>query len=137
MRDSSYAAALLIERLVQDSYPDRQPSAMKPLQWSILRYLKSVDGKPVDVTTVAKYLGRTNAPISRAVTTLESRGLLEKGNTVGSASVAITLTDSGMAVLDSDPMRRFASWITDLPENERETLLRAVRSMTMIANKKD
>ena len=137
MHEREYAAALLIERLVQDTYPDRQPSSIKPLQWSILRYLRQVGDSPVDISTISKYLGKTNAPVSRAVSTLERRGLLLKGNTVGSASVAITLTEEGRDARRSDPILQFASWIASVSGHEKETFLKTVRQIAMVANRQN
>ena len=133
-QDKEYAAALLVERLIHDTYPDKQPASMKPLQWSILRYLKSVEDRAVDLSTIARYLGRTNAPISRAVSTLCERGLLTKRNLPGSAAVAISLTKEGVAQLERDPMHSLASWIAELPSSECEVFLKSIRKIAMTAN---
>ena len=36
---ASLAAAVLLERLIRDTYTARHSSEIQPLQWSILRYL--------------------------------------------------------------------------------------------------
>ncbi len=137
MHEREYAAALLIERLVQDAYQDRRPSAIKPLQWSILRYLNQFNAKPVDVSTIARYLGKSKAPVSRAVSTLEKRGLLSKDKTVGSASIAIELTSEGRAALDDDRMFRFALWIASVSDRDRDIFLKSARALALVANEQE
>ena len=130
--DRAVAAALLMERIVRETYEDRASSAVQPLQWSILRYLSSAPTAEARVATIAKYLGTNHAPISRAAATLIERGLVEKsGGPNPNRTAPMRLTVRGKALLQSDPILKVADRILMLPEDERRVLERALSSLAL------
>lgn len=126
------AAAVLIERLVRDAYPQKQSSAVQPLQWSILRYLAQAPEDVCELKTVAAYVGLTLAPVSRSVATLEKRGFVTKKNHPDSRrSVNIQITLKGKEALEQDPLIDIATRITMLPEEDLESFLKAIRRIVV------
>ncbi len=119
--DKAVAAALLMERTVRQVYEDRASSAVQPLQWAILRFLQSRPASDARVATIAKYLGTTHAPISRAISTLTNRGLVVKvGGDRSSRTAPLVLTEKGRHTLTYDPILQVAKKIAALPDRERK-----------------
>ena len=126
------AAAILMERLVRASYPEKRSSSVQPLQWSILRYLNDSESTGRDLSSIAKYVGVTAAPASRAVATLEKRGLLTKRTHPNNArTLVIQITKNGMEFLENDPMLILASRLRALSSRERATFIKTLRALSL------
>ncbi len=120
MQKSDLAAALLIEKVVRDAYSARRPGEVQPLQWAILRYLQRAEDTQRTPTWIARYVGVTAAPVSRALKTLEARGaILTSPSQRDARSIDVRLTPLGEALLREDPIRYVAAQIAHLPEDER------------------
>lgn len=129
---SDLAAALLIERMVRDAYPDRTPGAISALQWSILRGLARTEPQEKTPSWLAGFVGVTAAPISRALQSLERRGLIR---TLRSASDArqtvVRLTENGESALANDPIRAISRRIGRLPEADRVAFKELLRKLML------
>lgn len=121
--DRSVAAAILWEQTVRDVYDERASSAVQPLQWSILRFLDASPTSDARVATIAKYLGKNHAPVSRAIGTLIKRNLIEKlGGAAAIRTSPITLTSKGRELLENDPINKLAEEMRQLAPRERQML---------------
>ena len=130
--DRAVAAALLMERTVREIYDKRSSSAVQPLQWSILRFLQSAPTTDARVATIAAYLGTNHAPVSRAVSTLTKRGLVEKVTGPGSSRRSpLVLTKLGRETLKNDPIFKIAEKIHTLPEGEKRLFERILTNMAL------
>jgi len=130
--DKTVAAALLMERTVREIYTDRSSSAIQPLQWSIMRFLKSAATSDAHVSSISRYLGTSHAPVSRAISTLIRRGLVERDSAPEvSRRSPVVLTLAGMEMLKSDPILKVAERLEELPEDERRSLERALRHLAL------
>ncbi len=126
------AAALLMENLVRSAYPEKRSSSVQPLQWSILRYVRSTEDEGRTLGAIARYVGVTAAPVSRAVATLEKRGLVSKSPSRENArAISIRITAKGLALLEDDPMLRLAHRLRELPMQDRRVFFRTLRALTL------
>ncbi|WP_146348497.1 MarR family winged helix-turn-helix transcriptional regulator [Falsiphaeobacter marinintestinus] len=126
------ASVVLLERFIRDIYPAKHSSAIQPLQWSILRYLARTPTDRCEVRWIARFLGLTRAPVTRAIATLESRNLVEQQISGQDARTkTITLTELGVAALAKDPIVLAAERIKVLPAPDQEQFIRSVRSLTL------
>ena len=134
--DRAVAAALLMERTVRQAYEDRVSTAVQPLQWAILRFLLNQPTSDARVATIAKYLGTTHAPISRAVATLIRRGFVAKSNVGGATRTApLVLTSEGREALRRDPILSVAHKIAELPPVDRKLLEQVLMGLAMMEDK--
>lgn len=129
---ASIAAAVLLERLIRDTYTARHSSEIQPLQWSILRYLARTSEDQRQLRRIAPFLNLTPSPVARAIITLAQRGLVTQSvSKVDSRIKTITLTQLGLEALTQDPIVTVASQIEALPERERQDFIRSVRTLAL------
>lgn len=127
---SDIAAAVLLERIVRDSYGSKRSSEIQPLQWSILRFLQQAQDGGSNLSTITQHLGLTLSPVSRAVQTLCKRGLVSKRvNPKNAREVIVTLTEDGVDTLAEDPLLNIARGLRRLPEGQRAQFIRAIRDL--------
>lgn len=120
MVKSDVAAAVLIEKIVRAAYPSREPGAIQPLQWSILRFLARAPEEQCTAHMVAKFLGITAAPTSRAIQTLVKRGfIVQVKSTRDARSNLLFLLPPAREALKEDPLIRLAECVANLPEVEK------------------
>lgn len=126
------ASVVLLERFVRDIYPSRQSSSVQPLQWSILRYLDRMPTDRCEVRYIAKFLGLTRAPVTRALATLATRNFVTHDISPDDArNKTFKLTELGRAQLARDPIILAAERIRTLPEDEQEQFIRAIRTIAL------
>ncbi|ACT58057.1 MarR family winged helix-turn-helix transcriptional regulator [Hirschia baltica] len=112
--------AQMLEATARAIYKERGPNAMHPGQWSVLRFLAGADEKASDLNGVAKYLGVTAGPASRALAALEEKGLV-----IGEVRLddrrkrRMRLSKSGIAALENDPIKRVETILKDLPQDQQ------------------
>ncbi|KEJ96780.1 MarR family winged helix-turn-helix transcriptional regulator [Pseudosulfitobacter pseudonitzschiae] len=129
---ASLAAAVLLERLIRDTYTARHSSEIQPLQWSILRYLARSPEDQRQLRRIAPFLNLTPSPVARAITTLAQRGLVtQRVNNSDSRIKTISLTQLGLEALSQDPIVDVATRIDALPEGERQDFIRSVRTLAL------
>ncbi|MEM6374932.1 MAG: MarR family transcriptional regulator [Pseudomonadota bacterium] len=130
--DKHLATAILLETLVRSAYADRRSGSVQPLQWSILRYLRQTAPDPRSLQAIARYVGVTAAPASRAVDTLNKRGFLtKKRNPDNARSVSIAITSQGLELLENDPLFAIGEQIRQLPAEERSAFIRTLRHLVL------
>lgn len=129
---SDLAAALLIEKIIRETYASARSSDIQPLQWSILRYVERTPAQDCAASRIAAYLGLTHAPVVRAVKTLVKRGLIkQERNPRDARSNILSLTELGYETLTADPILKVVERLQRLPEGERELFKRLVRSLSI------
>jgi DNA-binding MarR family transcriptional regulator len=131
--DKEVAVAVLMERMVRDMYPEKSSSAVQPLQWAIMRYLRTAPVSKARVATIADYLGTTHAPVSRAVATLKRRGLVESaaGTNGTQRRAPLQLTSCGLDALNNDPILSLAERVKSLSQPERESFERIISQLSL------
>lgn len=126
------ASVVLLERFVRDIYPAKQSSAIQPLQWSILRFLARSPTDRCEVRWIAKFLGLTRAPVTRAIATLENRNLVtQETSGVDARTKTVTLTELGFEALRNDPIVLAAERLHILPEADQEQFIRSIRTLAL------
>ena len=113
------AAAVLIERISESLYRSKGPGEIQPLQWAIMRCLArhNVDG--LTQSWIAKYLGLTHGPVSRAISTLSSRGLVIQTVSADDArSKVLKLSTTGLELMKYDPLRALANSMKNIDESD-------------------
>jgi len=126
------AAIVLLERFVRDIYPAKQSSAIQPLQWSILRYVSRMPPDRCEVRWIAKFLGLTRAPVTRAIATLEARKLIAQAvSDVDARTKTVALTPLGVGALAEDPIILTAERIRVLSAKDQEQFVKAIRSISL------
>lgn len=117
------ALAVLLEQTVRQIYPERSPQAMHPGQWAALRYLARANREAATVAGLARYLGVTLAPASRAISALIRKGLVKgEPDTRDRRIVRLSLTEEGKKLVAQDPILRVAEIIGDLPQETQMNL---------------
>jgi DNA-binding MarR family transcriptional regulator len=131
-RRSTYAAAMLMEKLVRDIYAMKGSGEIQPLQWSILRYLATVEDQGCTMSKISGFLGVTHAPVVRAINTLVRRGLVcQRSNPQDARSKLLSLTPKGIAKMAEDPILRVVDYMESQPQREREQFKRFVRNLVL------
>lgn len=121
------ALAVLLEQTVRQIYPERSPQAMHPGQWAALRYLARANREAATVAGLARYLGVTLAPASRAISALTRKNLVKgEPDNRDRRIVRLSLTPEGQALTAQDPILRLAEIIGKLPEDTRTELTGAL-----------
>ncbi|WP_162791963.1 MarR family winged helix-turn-helix transcriptional regulator [Pseudosulfitobacter sp. DSM 107133] len=129
---TTMAAAVLLERMIRDTYSARHSSEIQPLQWSILRYLARTPEDQRQLRRIAPFLNLTPAPVARAITTLAQRGLVTQSVSAADSRIkTITLTNLGLEALLEDPIVDVAARIDALPDLERMNFIRSVRTLAL------
>jgi DNA-binding MarR family transcriptional regulator len=131
-RRSNYAAALLMEKIVRDTYSMKGSGEIQPLQWSILRYLQTAQTQGCTVSKISGFLGMTHAPVVRAVNTLARRGLVgQTANPEDARSKLLSLTPKGIDKMKDDPILRVVRYLESQPPLEQEQFKKFVRTLVL------
>ena len=129
------AMSVLMESIIRSAYTQRSPGDLLPLQWSILRYLHGCNAQHASISYLARFLGLTHAPISRSVSTLKKRDLVKSVQTPAAArGFALSLTQKGKIVLQDDPLKRVASAIGFLPEEQISCMAQGIEHLILELN---
>lgn len=126
------AAAILIDKLLNDAYVDKGPGHISRLQWSILRCLARATPEQKTPTWIARFVGLTLAPVTRALESLNRRGLiLRTKNSADGRQTTVALTESGRQILDKDPLKSLAALISRLPDEQRHQFKQTLQSISI------
>ena len=127
---SDLATAILLEKIVQSAYSKEYVRDIPQLQWSILRCLQQMPPDQCEVLPIARYLDAPRPAIRRGLRRLSLHGFVKRANKEENKRVTkFTLTSSGVATLQHDPMLTVAGYIELLPPGERERFRRSVQSI--------
>lgn len=118
------ALAILLEQTVRQIYPERAPQAMHPGQWAALRYLSGASRDAATVAGLARYLGVTLAPASRAISALSRKGFVKgEPDPRDRRIIRLSLTQEGRELIQQDPILRLAEIIGELPGEKQDDLM--------------
>jgi len=128
----SFATCILLESITRSAYSERAPGQLQPLQWSIIRYLRTCDEEFATVGYTARFLGLSHAPVSRSIATLRKKELLSQFEHPYDARGAVfKLTQKGEGLATIDPLIRVANIIDDLPQGLKADFQLAVEQVVM------
>ncbi len=129
---SDLAAAALVEQMVRTAYGSRVSADIQPLQWSIIRYISRTPRERCTLSWIKSYLGRTHAPVSRAIKKLVERELIvPRPNPDDARSSLLELTETGMEIAKADPLLRIVDSIGKLPPGDRKRFRDLVRTVAL------
>jgi len=127
---SDLATALLMERLVREAYLDRGPGSVTPLQWAILRAISRAAPKPSTHGWIARFVGVTAGPVSRAIRALERHGAVATHRDAQDGrQVIVELTEIGREFLDNDPILAICGRLNRLGSDEKVAFRRALQHL--------
>jgi DNA-binding MarR family transcriptional regulator len=119
----TFPVALSLEKAARQIYEIRGPKAFHPGQWAVLRFLNRSPYDRRTVGGVARHLGMTHAPASRAVASLAAKDLIIVESDSEDLRVRrIKVTDAGRELLENDPLKRLATIIASLPTSHQRGL---------------
>jgi DNA-binding MarR family transcriptional regulator len=106
-----------------------------PAQWTALRFFaKAPDGSRT-ASSLARFQGFANGPVSRTVRTLISKNLLRKAEPQPAGRAEhLEITDNARSILDHDPTAAIADAMQQLSETERAALERALKAVIKTAS---
>jgi DNA-binding MarR family transcriptional regulator len=117
------ALAILLEQVARNIYPERAPTAMHPGQWAALRYFARANREARTVAGLARFLGITAGPASRAVSALVRKGLVSDQQDSADRRIRrIQVTPAGEELLQSDPLMDAARILETLQPDEQRVL---------------
>ncbi|MEM7346511.1 MAG: MarR family winged helix-turn-helix transcriptional regulator, partial [Chloroflexota bacterium] len=131
--DAASRIVYAFERLSQlfrvNLWQETKKNSLSPLQIQILLHLNFQPIERRNVSALAQEFKMARATISDAVKTLTKKGFISKEeNPYDARSVILGLTETGLNAAQESAM--FANvlrqYIVDLPEGERETLLKVL-----------
>lgn len=123
LRVSSFATAEVISQIVRLTSGPSFVGGLNPAQWAALRYFGRVGLAACSVTAFARYHGTSKGTASQTIAALTRKGLVARlQNPDDRRLVHFVLTDSGRAVLDSDPIRLVAEAVAGLSAEEQAAL---------------
>jgi DNA-binding MarR family transcriptional regulator len=120
---SAPALAELLELAGRSLHSIGYAEGLYPAQWTALRYFaKSPEGVRT-ASSLARFQGIANGPVSRTVRTLIQKGLLRKAayQPAGRAE-HLEVAEPGYALLDKDPIRNIVSLVEQMSERDRNVL---------------
>jgi DNA-binding MarR family transcriptional regulator len=127
---AAMASAQLLEQLIRLVYPERGPHDMHPGQWAALRYLSRANPEASTVAGLARFLGVTLGPASRAASALTRKGLVTgTRDPKDRRSIRLTLTEAGTTLIRQDPLQRLGSLVATLPQGQRDAMIDSVRQL--------
>jgi DNA-binding MarR family transcriptional regulator len=124
--------AVLLEQVARNIYPERAPTDMHPGQWAALRYFARANKEACTVAGLARYLGVTAGPSSRAITALERKGLVvETADPRDRRVRRIQVSAAGHDLLQADPILRAAALLSELPSGQIHALAEGLGVLQM------
>jgi PAS domain S-box-containing protein len=112
----SQAIALKMETLLRRYIRENYRQGMHPAQWSALRYFKLAPPEARSLTGFARAHHTTMGTASTTVSTLVSKGYLQKHSFRG----AVNLTKKGEALLRDDPLGNVVTALNRMSAFERD-----------------
>lgn len=98
--------AELLDRLGRATHALQFVNGLNPAQWEALRFLGRANRYSRSPSSLSDYLGTTKGTTSQTLRALESKGYVTRCRDCNDRrGVSLELTESGRALLASDPMR--------------------------------
>ena len=122
--------SLLLEQTARSIYDKRGPTDIHPGQWSALRYFARANRNARTVAGLAKFLGVTRGPASRATNSLVKQDFLySEANPRDGRSPLFTVTEKGQDALRQDPIIRLAQAISGLERKQKSDLAQSLEQL--------
>ncbi|CAK0769467.1 hypothetical protein CCP2SC5_480008 [Azospirillaceae bacterium] len=124
---SSAGIAALIEQTSRLVHSSGYAEGLYPAQWTALRFF--ADAPPSGKTTaaLARFQGMSLGPVARTVRTLVDKELLARSpNPANKRADIISVTPSGMALLQRDPRSVMSEALGRLPDDQQVALATAL-----------
>ncbi|MDE2384164.1 MAG: winged helix-turn-helix transcriptional regulator [Alphaproteobacteria bacterium] len=119
-----------LERLARLIRGAGNAEGLVPAQWDVLRYLARANRFSNSPRAAAHYLGATKGTISQTIQALQRKGLLRSlGRADDARSVALELTEAGVAMLEKDPLNALAGALDELGDKTAKRFHKAVSSL--------
>ena len=121
---------LLLERLARLMRAGEFGGSLNPAQWEAMRYLARANRFSNSPGAVARFAGATKGTISQTLKSLLAKGYLAKVERPGERrSIALSLTETGTALLASDPWQRFAEACDALGGKTRRRMAKGLQEL--------
>lgn len=125
--EAAWVVAERLEQLARVPFTGSFSRGLNPAQWAALRYLANAGLTASTVTAFARFHGTTKGTASQTVSALVKKGhVLRHTSPADRRIVHLEVTESGRALLETDPLERLARACGTLPEQERSCLAGAV-----------
>jgi DNA-binding MarR family transcriptional regulator len=122
-----------LERLSRLLRAAEHEGDLNPAQREAMRYLTRANRFSNSPAALTRYLGATKGTISQTIKSLAQKGYLSKTGREGERrSVALKLTDKGLAALSSDPWVALADSAQALRPKMRRRLARGLASLLAV-----
>lgn len=119
-----------LERLARLMRSAAHAEGLIPAQWEALRYLSRANQFSNSPGALARYLDATKGTVSQTVQALETKGLIAKRARDGDErSIALHVTDAGVALLSRDPLLNVVKAIDDLGGKTKRRMARGLESV--------
>lgn len=130
------STGIALESILRALYSTRAPGEVQPLQWSILRYLGRCTLRHATVADVSRFVNVSHAPVSRALATLCTKGLVvATEHPTEKRRRAYKVTERGAEHLAADPFLRLQHTLDGLSPTERQSFLASVRKILLDISK--
>lgn len=119
--------AELLDRLGRATHALQFVNGLNPAQWEALRFLGRANRYSRSPSSLSDYLGTTKGTTSQTLRALESKGHVTRCRDCHDRrGVSLELTESGRALLESDPMREIERAVDGLSGTCAESLAKGV-----------
>lgn len=114
----------LVDRLSRIAHTLQFAEGLNPAQWEALRYVARANRMSCSPGALADFMGSTKGTVSQTLKALEAKGLVERNRKDDDRrAVMITLTDTGRALLDRDPLGTISDALAPCSEQEQAGLV--------------
>lgn len=121
--------ARLVEQTSRAIHSRGHSHGLFPAQWTALRYFAGAEAALCSASALAAYQGMAFGPVSRTVRTLIAKGLLRKSAPTPGRFELVEVTETGRALLASDPMSGVVAALEGLPAPDRQVLAMALEAV--------
>ena len=106
-----------------------------PAQWTALRYFAKAPEGARTASSLARFQGLANGPVSRTVRTLIQKELVRKAtNQPAGRAEHLEISEKGYALLKRDPISGIVEVIERLSDRERNALASALDRVIGVAS---
>src|SRR5690606_35035834 len=128
LSESALAAARLIDRIERLARSGVPLHGLNPAQWEALRYLARANRFSRSPAGLAAYLGSTRGTVSQTLIALEEKGFVSRrASDRDRRSLALDLTDRGIAALGDDPLLATARDLTEATGGDASAIVAVLR----------
>jgi DNA-binding MarR family transcriptional regulator len=123
--------ARLVEQTSRAIHSRGHSHGLFPAQWTALRYFAGAEPALRSASALAAYQGMAFGPVSRTVRTLIAKGFLRKSAPTPGRFEFVEVTETGHALLASDPMAAVVAALDGLSAPDRQVLAAALEAVLL------